>query len=147
MIFYIQPEHLNWYLLIKRYRWTDLHWLIVVVSNTEYHHSPIVNGKLNIWWNNHNLTCHLHLANQMHILFLVFLCDQDIGSIWLEVSHFTHPKLLDLHKQSTWRLSVLLVLQSFSLIFYWKSRMVSINSILRPSDFKLHICSTYFMRT
>lgn len=34
----------------------------------------------------------------MHILFFVFLCYQDIGSIWLEVSHFTHPELLDLHR-------------------------------------------------
>lgn len=44
------------------------------------------------------LTCHLHLAHQMHILLFVFLCYQDIGAIWLEIPHFTHSKLLDLPK-------------------------------------------------
>lgn len=46
------------------------------------------------------LTCHLHLAHQVHILLFVFLCDQNIGSIWFKVSDFTYPKLLDLHIQS-----------------------------------------------
>lgn len=34
----------------------------------------------------------------MHILLFVFLCYQDIGSVWLEIPHFTHSKLLDLPK-------------------------------------------------
>lgn len=62
----------------------------------------------------HNLTCHLHLAYQVHILFLVFFCNQDIGSIWLEVSHFTHPKLLDLHRHecmNTWNIANFAVFQ------------------------------------
>ena len=43
------------------------------------------------------ITCHLHLADQVHILLLVLLRDQDVGSIGFQVPHFTHAKLLDLY--------------------------------------------------
>lgn len=108
-----------------------------LLKNTEHWYSLTSYGKLKIQWNSLSLTCHLHLAYQVHILFFVFLCDQDIGSIWLEVSHFTHPELLDLHTQSTWTLSVLYVLHGFSSIFYWKSQMASINSYFNAIRFPI----------
>ena len=45
----------------------------------------------------HMITCHLHLADQVHVFLLVLLCDQDVGSVGFQVPHFTHAKLLDLH--------------------------------------------------
>lgn len=42
------------------------------------------------------LTCHLHLAYQMYIFLLILFCDKNVGTIGLQISHFTHAKLLDL---------------------------------------------------
>lgn len=41
-------------------------------------------------------TCHSHLAHQVYIFFLIFLCYQDVSSIGFEVTNFTNSKLLNL---------------------------------------------------
>lgn len=41
-------------------------------------------------------TCHSHLAHQVYIFLLIFLCYQDVGPIGFEVTNFTDSKLLDL---------------------------------------------------
>ena len=42
---------------------------------------------------------HLHLAYQVDVLQLVLRCDGDVATVGFQVSHFGHPKLLNLRKQ------------------------------------------------
>lgn len=39
---------------------------------------------------------HLHLTNELHILFLVLLGHAHVSTVWLQVTDFRHAKLLNL---------------------------------------------------
>ena len=39
---------------------------------------------------------HLHLTNELHVLFLVLLCHTHVSTVWLQVADFRHAKLLNL---------------------------------------------------
>ena len=42
---------------------------------------------------------HLHLAHQLHVLTLVLLRHRDVAAILFQITHFRHPKLLDLREK------------------------------------------------
>jgi len=43
-----------------------------------------------------NGSSHLHLTNELHVLFLVLLRNTQVLPVWLQVANFRHAKLLNL---------------------------------------------------